>query len=329
MVVLVLLILAGGGWYFYNKSQAAAEPTYTIENPVRRDLTKSLEVSGVVDAKQKARLRFLAGGKLTFLGAAEGEAVKKGQTIATIDQSSLQKEMAQTLNAYSQERLDWENTRDSIKDRTIPKTESRSVDQAQIDLENKVLSVEIKDIAIRNTRLSAPFAGILTVAPTTAVGVQLLSTDYFEVIDPASLIFRAAVDEADIALVQNGQTAELTLDAFRGKTIQTTVNYIAFTSSQGNSGTVFAVEFPLSPDALSSGIRLGMNGDINIQLATVPNALTIPVIATRERDDKVYVDVVTADGTLREQEITTGLETDEYFEVLSGLNEQDTIAVPQ
>lgn len=327
--VLVLAILAAGGFYYYRQTQAAAVPTYTTEQPQRRDLTKILEVSGLVDAKEKARLRFIAGGKLTYLGAQEGDIVKKGQTLATIDQASLQKELDQTLNTYTQERLDWENTRDDIKDRAIDITEQRSVDQAQLDLRNKVLSVEIKDIAIRNTRLSAPFAGILTISPTATTGVTLLSTDVFEVINPESLIFRGAVDEADIAQVQLQQSAELILDAFPDTPIPTTVQYIAFTSSQGNSGTVFAVEFPLSATSLQDGVRLGMNGDIEIELATVQNALSIPVIATREREDNLYVDVVLADGTLEEREITIGLETEEYVQVLSGLSEQDTIAVPE
>lgn len=329
LVLLVLILIAGGGFYYYRQSQAAAVPTYSTEQPQRRDLTKTLEVSGIVDAKEKARLRFIAGGKLTYLGAKEGDTVKKGQTIATIDQASLQKELDQTLNTYTQERLDWENTRDDIKDRAIDTTEQRGVDQAQLDLKNKVLSVEIKDIAIRNTRLSAPFAGILTISPTATTGVTLLSTDVFEVINPESLIFRGAVDEADIAQVQLQQSAELTLDAFPDDPIQTNVQYIAFTSSQGGSGTVFAVEFPLSTESLQNGVRLGMNGDIEIELATVQNALTIPVIATRERDDKMYVDVVQPDGSLQEREISLGLETEDYVQVLGGLTEQDTIAVPE
>lgn len=329
LTALTVIIVGGAGLYFYQKSQAANIPTYTTEQPVRRDLTKTLEVSGVVDAKEKARLRFLAGGKLTYLGAQEGDHLTKGQTIATIDQSSLKKELEQQLNLYTQERLDWENTRDDVKDRALDTEAQRGVSQEQLDLENTVLSVEIRDIAIRNARLSAPFAGVLTVSPVTTTGITLLGTDYFELINPESLVFRAAVDEADIARVQLDQVAELTLDAFPDKPVSTQVSYIAFTSSQGNSGTVFAVEFPLSTTALGEGIRLGMNGDINIELDTVYDALTIPVIATRERDDTTYVDIAQDDGSLREQEIIVGLETDEYVEVLKGITEQDTIAIPK
>ncbi len=324
-----LLILGGAGYYYYQQAQAAAIPKYRTEQPTRQDLTQTLAVSGIVDAKEKARMRFMAGGKLTYLGAQEGAAVKKGQTIANIDQATLQRELEQQLNLYTQERLDWENTRDGIKDRAIDTTENRSVEQEQLDLRNTVLSVETKDIAIRNTRLVAPFAGILTVSPSTVTGVQIQATDYFELINPESLIFRGAVDEADIALVQLNQTASLSLDAFQDRSIETSVSYIALTSSQGNSGTVFAVEFPLSSTSLQEGVRLGMNGDIEIKLATVRNALTIPVIATREREDKVYVDIVEPSGSLREQEITVGLETEDYVEILSGLQESDSIAVPE
>ena len=56
---------------------------------------------------------------------------------------------------------------------------------------------------------------------------------------------------------------------------------------------------------------------------------TVPIIATRERDNQFFVDVKTAGGQTEEREVETGLETDEYIEVISGLNEQYEIVIPQ
>lgn len=295
--------------------------------PEYKDLTKVLEVSGKVDAKEKARLRFIAGGKVTYIGAQEGDWVKKWQTIAVIDQASLQKSLQQDLNNYMKERWDWENTQDDIKDRAIETTEQRSIDQEQWDLDNKVLDVEIQDIAIKNTVLSSPFAGILTVSPTTVAGVQLLGTDYFELVNPETLVFRAEVDEVDISSVKQGQKADIYLDAYPDEPHTTQVSYVSYTSNTSSTGTVFVVEFPINSDDLNY-YRIGMNGDVEITVDKRMNVMSIPLIATKERDDKVYVDVKTGEGQYEERQIETGIETDEEIEVVSGLSVDDEVLLP-
>ncbi|MDT9170763.1 hypothetical protein, partial [Escherichia coli] len=89
--------------------------------------------------------------------------------------------------------------------RVITSKEELNRFQEQQVLENSVIAVELNSIAIRNTVLAAPFDGILTVAPQVVPGVQLAPTDYFEVVDPNSLILRASLDETDLPLVRLGQ----------------------------------------------------------------------------------------------------------------------------
>jgi HlyD family secretion protein len=332
LLSVVIIIVGGIGIWQYRQAQTN-KPTFNFESPKRETIIKTLEVSGLVDAKEKARLRFLSGGKVTYLGAQAGNMVKKGQTLATIDQATLKKQLEQDLNTFMKERLDWDQLNDDVYEDVFTQRENRQRQQGQLDLTNEVLSVEIRDIAISNTRLTAPFAGILTTAPITTPGVQLLSTDYFEIVNPDTLLFKAEVDEADIALVKQNQLATLTLDAHPDTEVSSYVNYISYTSSQTSNGTVFIIELPL--DSTRYGLdffRLGMNGDVAIELERSENTLTIPLVALKERDGKTFVDVkTTQNGTdeVVEREITIGLETDEKVEVKSGLTEQDLVVIPE
>lgn len=328
LLLFVALVLAGGFFYWFQRVEGQKQEL-VFDSPTIQDLTKTLEISGFVDAKEKVRLRFAAGGKVTYIGAKEGDMVTKWQTIATIDQRTLQKQIEQDLNRYMQERWDWENTLDDTQDRWLDDQEQRAKDQEQWDLDNKVLDVEIRNIAIQNTVLSAPFAGILTVSPTPVAGVQLLATDYFELVNPDTLVFNARIDEADIALVTEGLPATITLDAFPDQEMASTISYIAFTSSETASGTVFQVEFPIANSPQASSLRLGMNGDAAIELATVQNVLTVPIIATKQRDGITYVDVRTGEDTYEERKIEVGLETEDWIEVRSGLVESDQILLPE
>jgi RND family efflux transporter MFP subunit len=299
-----------------------------FQNPEVQTVTRALDITGNVDAKEKARLRFIAGGKLTYIGFKEGDEVKKWQTIATIDQAILNKQLQQDLNTYLTERWDWEDTQDEIKDQSLGTSEKRAVDQQQWRLDNTVLNVEIRDIAIRNTHLFAPFSGILTSAPTSVAGMQVLASDYFEMINPNTMVFRAFVDESDVSQVSIGQKAKLVLNSYPDLEIETEVSYISFTSVETISGTSFIVEFPLSSDSAEI-LRIGMNGDIEIVLEEKADVLTVPLIAIAQRNGKNYVQVKTGPKTFEDREITLGIETYELAEVLSGLSEKDEVVIPE
>ncbi|MBP7768766.1 efflux RND transporter periplasmic adaptor subunit [Candidatus Woesebacteria bacterium] len=328
ITVFILIVLLGLGYWFYSK-QLKNETKLTFVTPIRQDIAKTLSVSGVVDATQKARLRFAAGGKLTSLRVKKGDAVEQYQTLAVIDQAALRKQLQQDLNNYLKERNDWDQVLDNTKDRALPKNELRSKEKDQLDLNNQVLDVEIQSIAITNTVLSAPFPGILTVVPAVSAGIQLSATDYFELVNPKTLEFVAEVDEADISKVTIGQSSQVTLDAYPEQTLQTYVKDVAFASKQGENGTVFEVTFALDQSTLSQMLRLGMNGDVSIELDSRTGVLTIPITSTRVRDDKTYVDVRVTDTTYVEREITTGLDSEDRVEVLSGVTEQDEILSPE
>lgn len=327
-LLLILAIIIGLIIFWQIKSKQAKEPKLTFAKPQIENLTKTLEVSGLVDAKEKANLRFIAGGKVTYIGAKEGDFVKKRQRIATIDLATLQKQLQQDLNLYMKERWDWEQTLDDTKDRALPKSEIRAKDKSQWDLDNTVLDVEIRDIAIKNNTLTAPFDGVLVHTPTLVPGVQLLYTDAFEFVNPSSLIFRTTVDDADIANVKLGQTATVKLDAYPDEKLESQVQYVAYTSSQTTTGTAFIVEFPLNSYDLNR-YRIGMNGDVDIILDTRQGVLAIPLAATKQRDNKTLVSIRTGEKTYQDREIETGLETDDKIEILSGLTVNDEILVPE
>ena len=327
LLILVAILAVASFWYWNKQKSETKELKFTTVE--RGELVKTLEVSGSVTAKEYAKMRFAAGGKVVYLGAKEGDAVKKWQTIATIDRASLQNSLQQSLNLYSKERLDWEQQTDDIEDRWIPKSEERTVDKNQLDLNNTVLTVQAADIAIKNTVLTAPFDGVLISSPTNVTGLTLLATDVFEIVNPKTLVFKAIVDELDIAQVQSGQTVNIIFDAYPDESYTSSIDSIAYKSSQTTTGTVFLVDVPLTDFGDLAKFRIGMNGDVTINLEKKENVLYIPIEATRERDGKIFVDVKTGENQTQEREITIGMETSDDVEIISGLSETDEVMLPE
>lgn len=324
----VIIALVIGGGIFWQNQQKAKVPQLTFTKPQRQTITQTLEASGMVDAKEKALLRFAAGGKVTYIGAKEGDYVKKYQTIARIDARDLQKRLERSLNVYEQQRNSWDQTLDDTKDRWIPKKEERQVDTNQQSLENTVIDVELQSIAISNTVMTSPIEGVLVSAPTTVAGVVLGATDTFGVANPNTLVFSAEVDEADIAQVKKGQKVKITLDAYPDQTLESNISFIGYRAINTSSGTAFVVEMPILAENALDRYRLGMNGDVQIELATKDNVLTIPLSATKERDGKTYVDVKDAQGKAVEREIKVGIQNEELVEVVDGIDESSEVLIP-
>lgn len=324
LIIFVVVILA------VMNGQAKKQAQFIEVAVERQDLQKNLEVSGILDAKEHVYMSFIAGGKLVYLGAKEGDWVKKWQTIASIDARDLQKNLQKSLNVYSNDRLDWEEVERANKDQVLTEEELRDLKQEQNRLNNTVLDVELVSVAISNSVMSAPFEGILLSVPSPVTGVVLGPTSTFELINPKTLIIRAEVDEVDIALLRTGQKATLNFDAYPDEFVETTISQIALKTVQSSAGTVFRIELPLLGVEELSKYRLGMNTDVAIELENKSNVLVIPLIATESRDGNNYVKV--KDGSrqgFREQQVELGLESDELVEVLSGLNEADIILIEE
>jgi multidrug efflux pump subunit AcrA (membrane-fusion protein) len=89
--LLLIVLIAVAVIFGFLQNRGKNQVVLNFVNPIRKDLVSSITISGRVDAKEKAQLRFVAGGKVVYLGAKQGDLVKKWQSLATIDRSTLQK----------------------------------------------------------------------------------------------------------------------------------------------------------------------------------------------------------------------------------------------
>lgn len=336
LVFISLALLFGGGlflaWRVVSQSREKEIKTVT---PIRKTLRKTLSVNGVIDAQEKARLFFATGGKVTYLGAKQGDFVRRGQTLASIDHRSLDKNLAQDLNNYANQRLYWDQFQDDIAEEAggpeapIPELRTRRLSQQeQNKLNNSVLTVEIRAIAIQEANLRSPIEGVLVQAPTNLIGVPLTAANYFEIINPASFFLKSVIDETEVGQLKEGMLANIELDAFPGQALTGKIRSIDLAGTTSPSGTVFFAELALLEPSPELTLRLNMNATAEIQLAEVEEALVIPIEATHTREEKTWVEVLLPSGRVEERSITTGLETEEEIEVTAGVSETDRLVLP-
>lgn len=328
MLVGVVSLVLFGGWYFFGRRPKVA---YTEFTPTRSSISETLELSGKVVAGNSATLRFSAGGLVTYLGAKEGDTVKKWQTLATIDTRQLQKTLDQKLNLYAIQRGTFDQTIDdndnSVPDGDLARTLKRLLEKNQYQLDNTVKDVEYLDLSLKLSRLSSPIAGILVHSPLDLPNVQVVATDTWVVVDPTSLYFSADLDETDLERVSVGQKVLVFLDAYQDNLITSSIASISYSPKETTSGTTYEVTIALSPSDQQS-LRLGLNGTAGIVLSEKNNTLTLPAgaITTVAGQSFVYLK---SGQKYQKKPVRTGISNGGIVEILEGISESDHVYAKQ
>jgi len=323
-IILSIAVVILGAWFWRVRSQKPVYDEYTVQTS---DLSNTLELSGSVSAGQSATLRFLAGGLITYLGAKEGDQVKKWSTLASVDTRQLQKVLEEKLNLYAIQRGTFDQTIDdndnSIPEGDLARTLERLLAKNQYQLENTVKDVEYQDLTIQLSRLTSPISGILVHAPISVANVQVTAADNWIVVDPQTLEFIADLDETDLSKVSVGQKALITLDAFPDELIESTISSIAFSPKETTTGTTYEVKVSL-PASFLAKLRLGLNGTAAIVLSEKFAVPTLPSSAFTFQNGQMVVKILRS-GKYLDQTIETGIENAGQVEILDGLKVGDHV----
>ncbi len=320
VILIVLVILA----VIFRPQQAKPIETRTVK---KGNIVESLSATGTVYSTNSVDLNFLTGGKLVFVGVKRGERVEERQTIATLDRRTTQKNLELALRNYSIQRNTFEQTKDTNGKRTpqeaLNDTMKRILENNQFDLEKAVISVELQDLAKEQSVLTSPISGIVTRADVTTAGVNIGPTTTYSIADPANLLFRMDIDEADINRVRLDEGVKVTLDAFPNQPIDILITSIDFaTHTTTTGGNAYTVEAAM-PDNSNLAYRIGMNGDVEIISSEKPNVLMIPQASVANGD---YVYVKSGDE-FKKRKVSLGVKNDTDVEVISGLKEGEKVAL--
>lgn len=192
-------------------------------------------------------------------------------------------------------------------------------------------AVTATDKALRMARdnlaaasLTAPFAGIVTMHGTVEKGSGLApGVAPFTVVDPTRMEFEAQVFESDISAVKAGQPATITLDAFTEPFTGTVVRVQASPVTTSTGSVAFPVRISL--DAGDARLFQGMSGSAEIEVESIPDALTVPIEAVLTSGEVKTVFVLDANDVAHATAVKIGASTDTAAQVLSGLSAGDRV----
>lgn len=331
----LLFIVVGVGVLIWRADVSAKEKEAKLKSysVVRKTIKDELSLSGEIDAKEKATLRFQTSGKLAWVGVKEGEKIKKLQVVASLDKKDLQNKFQQLMNSYMKSRWDFEQEQDDNKNwQTAGMTDSardavkRSLDKYQFDLNNSVLAVESQDLTMKYANLFSPIAGVITKVDVPQTGINITPAgSEIEVVNPGTVFFSANADQTEVSKFYEGENGILKLDAFPDKDYQVMVERIGFTPKTGESGTVY--ELVLRIEGLTNEnmmVRMGMTGDAQFVFKEYKDVLAVPSSYIMRDNGKPYVWEYIS-GKKIKVPVKIGETLDGEVIVLEGLQEKDVI----
>jgi RND family efflux transporter MFP subunit len=305
--------------------------TVSVVTPQVEEWPDVVQASGSITAWQEAIVGAeVSGLRLVEVDVDVGDEVTKGQLLARFDDATMRAVLAQQqaavaeakanvaeaqANALRAERMGKSGAL-SEQDITQYVTRGRT---ASAQLESAEARLHSQQLALEYTRVVAPDDGVISARQATLGMVAGPGTELFRLVRQKRLEWRAELSGAQLAQVNVGDAASLTLPD--GTTAVGKVRQVAPVLDAASRIGIAFVE--LDRDTPSSA-RAGMyaSGAITLGQRT---ALTVPSSAVVLRDGHEYVFLLGQDDRVQQTKITVGRRVGDGIEISAGLGPDQQI----
>jgi HlyD family secretion protein len=363
-LAILAIAVAAGGWFWTTRVDAAPVTTATVTARTGGAAAPGavLNASGYVTARRRATVSSKVTGKVLEVFVEEGRTVRKGQVLATLDDSQVraalavgeaQLEAARRGAAEHEARLrEAEQTlarrEQLLKEQVIGKAELDSaraeveslkariaLAQQQVNVSQSLVSQHRTDLADMTVR--APFDGVAIskdaqpgemISPVSAGG-GFTRSGIATIVDMSSLEIEVDVSESYINRVRPGQPIEAVLDAYPDWRIPAHVITTVPTADRQKATVRVRIGFDkLDPRLLPDmGVKVSFLSEPAPVETTAPRArLLVPKAAVRSGGGRDVVFVV-RDKRVERRAVTVGAAEGDQVEIVSGLTAGEQVVV--
>jgi HlyD family secretion protein len=272
------------------------------------------------------------GGTLEERNSIAGELAKArmDRDQAQHDLDALQKLVAQGAAAPSevasaQQRLEAANTSiATLEKKQTARYSTAEIAHSRANLEQAKAAYDAANTVVADSNVRAPFAGTVYSLPVSASEYVHAGDLLLQMADLTKLQVRAYFDEPELGALHVGQPATIIWDAlpnriWHGRILSMPSTIITYTTR--NVGEVL-----LSVDDADGKLLPNTNVKVTVTEQRLEHVLTIPREAVHGEGGKDYAYLLHG-KVLRRQQVTVGARNLTQVQVLSGLAENDTVAL--
>ena len=197
-----------------------------------------------------------------------------------------------------------------------------SYQQALTQLRQAEISYEQVVNGLDNTVVKSPINGVVSSLNVKKGQIATNSQTAATIVNADSVYVQINVVEGMVNNLQVGQAVKVKIASASSEYISSTISYISPTADPRSQ--LYAIRVYL--DDVNKDIRPGMNGEVKLNMDQVGSAIVVKADAVIDKDDRQLVYIV-EDGVAVEKEVTTGLDTGDFIEIRSGINEGEKVII--
>lgn len=316
--------------------QSAGSPIpVKIGKPQMREDHEAVSVSGTVASPDApSNVSFLVSGRVVRVGPREGDYVRKGQFLASIDPTDYSLALAAAAAQTGMARTAYQRAEDEHR-RMKMLYDAKSLapndyqkfraayESAGRQLEQAVASEELSRKRLADATLHAPVNGFVarrSVEPGQMTGP---GQPAFEIVQLDTVEVNVGVPETDVHLVRAGQKAAVTLPALPGETFEGIVRIVNVSADPQTRTFMTRISVPNPKHTL----RIGMVAEARIRGDRTVKMLTLPVEAVvRDPQGATMVYVFFPDRKrVYAKRVATGALYGREIEIRQGLTGDDLV----
>jgi RND family efflux transporter MFP subunit len=323
---LLIIFLIGTAFSVWGCSHTSNDQNNTIvkvqiEKIKTADVNQELAYSGTIEESETIPLSFSSVGTVSKVFVSEGAIVKKGQLLATLDNATYQ-------NTYAMMQATEQQAEDAYKRLTQMHQNGNLPDIKYVEVETGLQkAISAAGIAKKNLddcNLRATTDGFISKRSVEPGMTALPNLVSITIVKINKVFARVSVSEYEIALIQKGRKANITIGAL---------------GSAHYDGVVEEIGVVADPIAHTYKIKIGItNKDFSIKpgmicsaTMEIPSAMHGVVVPSKsvmiDESGKKFVFVVSSQNKAMRKYILTGQLLNNGIEVQDGLQMNDTIVV--
>jgi multidrug efflux system membrane fusion protein len=330
-----LLLLAAG---CSNKDAVQAAKPQQAGAPVRvatvasRTMPVELQAIGNVEAISAVTIKAQISGQLMRVHFKEGDFVKKGQLLFTIDRAPFEAALRQAEGTLAKDEAQALNSKlDAVRYQGLGKqgiVSTQQVDAAGAAANAMAATVAADKAAVETAKINLEYTSIYSPinGRTGTVGVKegnLVKANDVPIlvtinqIEPIYVSF--SIPEQQLAeLKQYSNTKSLKVDAAPQGSTQHFQGRLTFIDNSVDL-TTGTIKLKATFDNAAHMLWPGQFADVNLTLKSQPNAIVVPTAALQTSQNGTYVYVVDQDLTAKQQPVKVGWNVGEDTVIASGL----------
>lgn len=319
---------------------------YATTTVARRDVILQEQIAATYVPLCTDALSFQLGGELVEeMYVQKGDYVTEGQLLAQLKMDNVQariEECERTLKGLELERgylvLEQELAAERIavqyadRQPQLQEALERSAESYRLQMQTLDDQIRLQQLTMQQLKsdlaerqIRAPFSGNITYQRKFAEGERsVLGDRVFTLVDSSLSVFRA--DTTMWPLIKEGQQYDVKAYGDIYSATVTTPEALGLPAQEmveGKSAFVY-----LKPEGIPAELNEGDRATFNVVLDARYDVLTVPSKAVATIDGQTVVYYVRADGTKGYKPVVTGLQTSQWTEIISGLEDGEEIVIP-